>query len=73
MHPSEPTSRLTALEIQLAHIARQVEQLDEVVTEQALAADRQRQTIRRLIEQIAELRAKPEVAIDPPEEKPPHY
>ncbi len=69
----ELESRLIELESQVAHLARLHEQLNEIVTEQALAADRQRRTIQRLIEQIEELKIKPQQGVDPLDEKPPHY
>ncbi len=68
------SSRLTQLEIQLAHLQRHVEQLDGVVTDLGRLADRQTRKIVTLESQLRELRSKPqETASDLVDEKPPHY
>lgn len=73
MPPSEP-ERLTEVEVQLSHLQRHVEQLDDVITELGRLADRQTRKILTLENQLKELRDKPrEAAIDPLDEKPPHY
>ncbi len=73
MPPSEP-ERLTEVEVQLSHLQRHVEQLDGVITELGRLADRQTRKILTLENQLKELRDKPrEAAIDPLDEKPPHY
>lgn len=66
-------SRVSELEIQLAHMIRIIEQLNEIVTEQTLSEDRQRRVIRTLISQIEELKQKPSGTDDPFDERPPHY
>lgn len=66
-------SRVNDLEVQLAHISRLYDQLNEIVTEQTLAGDRQRRVIRKLVEQIEALKQKPSAPHDPFDEKPPHY
>ncbi len=66
-------SRVSELEIQLAHMIRTIEQLNEIVTEQTLSEDRQRRVIRTLVSQIEELKQKPSGTHDPFDEKPPHY
>jgi len=66
-------SRVSELEIQLAHMVRLVEQLNEIVTQQTLAEDRQRRVIGKLVDQIEELKQKPTGIHDPFDEKPPHY
>jgi uncharacterized coiled-coil protein SlyX len=65
--------RITDLEISLTHIQRMYEQLNEVVTSQSLANQRLEQQISQLKEQIKQLKEKPQPAIDPMQEKPPHY
>ena len=65
--------RMTELEIQLVHVQRLYEQLNEVVTSQALEADRMQRRIVQLQTQIKELKDKPAAAVDPLDEKPPHY
>jgi uncharacterized coiled-coil protein SlyX len=68
------SERLTEVEVQLSHLQRHVEQLDDVITELGRLIDRQARTIVALENQIKELRDKPrEAAIDLLEEKPPHY
>ena len=65
--------RMTELEIHLAHVQRLYEQLNQVVTSQALEADRTERRITQLQNQIKELKDKPVAAVDPLDEKPPHY
>ena len=68
------SERLTKVEVQLSHLQRHVEQLDGVITELGRLADRQTRKILTLENQLKELRDKPrEAAIDPLDEKPPHY
>ena len=69
--PSE--MRLEKLEFELAHLNRLYDQLNEVVTEQAMRLDSQSRTIRRLTDQLNELKEKPLPMSDPLDEKPPHY
>lgn len=71
--PGDLTARVTELEVQLAHLSRLHDQLNEVITEQALEADRQQRTIERLIAQVRELKQRPLPEDDPFDEKPPHY
>ncbi len=67
-------TRITQLEIQLAHLQRHVEQLDSVVTDLGRLADRQSRTITTLETQLRDLRDKPrDIAVDLVDEKPPHY
>jgi SlyX protein len=69
----DPDDRLTELEIQLAHVQRLYEQLNEVVTTQATQTDRMERRILQLQNQLKELKSKGESEIDPLDEKPPHY
>ena len=71
--PSDLSGRVTELEIQLAHVQRLYEQLNEVVTEQAMQADRRQRELAQLREQIKQLKQKPTEAVDLQDEKPPHY
>jgi len=66
-------SRVTELEIQLAHQQRICEQLNEVVTEHTHSMMRYERVILRLEEQIKQLREQRKEQFDPREEKPPHY
>ncbi|TWU60188.1 hypothetical protein Poly51_04630 [Rubripirellula tenax] len=67
-------ARLIELEIQIAHVQRLYEQLNEVVTEEALRADRIQHKLDTLTNQVRDLKNKsPESAGDPLDEKPPHY
>jgi SlyX protein len=65
--------RITELEVQLAHLQRLYEQLNEVVTEQAMRADRRDRRIVELQDQLKALKTKSEPESDPLDEKPPHY
>ena len=68
------SDRITELEIQLAHLQRTYDQLNEVVTEQALRLD---QMVAAKKQQDAKidrlLAAHDEQSTDPLDEKPPHY
>jgi SlyX protein len=66
-------SRVTELEIQLAHQQRICEQLNEVVTEHTHSMMRYERVILRLEEHIKLLRDQRKEQFDPREEKPPHY
>lgn len=66
-------SRVTELEIQLAHQQRICEQLNEVVTEHTQSMMRYERVILRLEEHIKLLRDQRKEQFDPREEKPPHY
>jgi uncharacterized coiled-coil protein SlyX len=70
---SDSRSDTVDLEIQVAHLQRLYEQLNDVVTEQAMEADRMRRKIAQLESQIKQLKEKPSPAADPLDEKPPHY
>jgi SlyX protein len=65
--------RITELEIQLAHVQRLYEQLNEVVTAQAMEADRMARQMAQLNDHVRQLKAKPLPSVDPLDEKPPHY
>jgi|TARA_B110000495_G_C22489541_1_gene301625 SlyX protein len=70
---SESQDRLTELEIQLAHVQRLYEQLNEVVTSQSKEIDRFERRFHQLQTQYKELKERPERGFDPVDEKPPHY
>ncbi|TWU48376.1 SlyX family protein [Rubripirellula reticaptiva] len=66
--------RLTELEIQLAHVQRMYEHLNEVVTTEAMRGDRIQRKVDALTVQLKEVKSKSaEPATDPLDEKPPHY
>jgi uncharacterized coiled-coil protein SlyX len=65
--------RITELEIQLAHVQRLYEQLNEVVTAQAMEADRASRQMAQLHDHVRQLKAKPLPPVDSLDEKPPHY
>ncbi|MFG0260897.1 MAG: SlyX family protein [Novipirellula sp. JB048] len=71
--PSEMTQRLVELEIQLAHVQRAYDHLNEVVTDQAMRQDRMQAALKAMKEKMSELKADEELAEDPRDEKPPHY
>jgi uncharacterized coiled-coil protein SlyX len=64
---------MVELEIQLLHLQRHVEQLDEVVRELGITVERQSRTILKLENSLREFREKPAEFVDLLEEKPPHY
>jgi len=70
---SEPKDRITELEIQLAHVQRLYEQLNEVVTAQSKEIDRFERRFHQLQTQFKELKERQEPGFDPVDEKPPHY
>lgn len=68
---SSNDSRLTDLEIRIAHQDRTIEELSDVVAAQARSIDMLMERVRRLTERIRELEAwRPSPADDKP---PPHY
>ncbi len=66
-------TRVIELEVQLAHTQREVEQLNEVVTEQARQLDRVVRLVRRFAEKLDSFNTKIEEKRDLLDEKPPHY
>jgi SlyX protein len=69
----EPDERIMQLEIQLAHAQHMLEQLNQVVTEQALKVDRVTSLIQRLNGKVEDLKFGNEEKRDLLDEKPPHY
>ncbi|WDQ14814.1 SlyX family protein [Rhodopirellula sp. P2] len=66
--------RITELEIQLVHTQRVCEQLNEIVTELSLDAQRREREIKRLADQLKDLKNKSnERGGDLEDERPPHY
>lgn len=68
---TEPESRLTDLEIRLAHQERTIEELSDVVAAQARALDLLTERVRRLTDRLRETEAWRPSAAD--ERPPPHY
>ncbi|KLU05450.1 hypothetical protein RISK_002082 [Rhodopirellula islandica] len=66
--------RITELEIQLVHTQRVCEQLNEIVTELSLDAQRREREMKRLADQLKDLKNKAtERGGDLEDERPPHY
>ena len=65
--------RIVELEIQLAHVQRMFDQLNDVVTEQAGRVDKLAAAQKKLQEKLEQSNAKGSEASDPLDEKPPHY
>ncbi|WP_372895994.1 SlyX family protein [Stieleria sp.] len=65
--------RITHLEIQLAHLQRQYDVLNDVVTEQAMLLDRVNKRIAKWEQTVDRLKNASEPTSDPQDEKPPHY
>ncbi len=66
-------NRVTELEIGLAHLQRQFELLNEVVTEQADRLDKANKRIAKFEEMLESVKTAAESTSDPIDEKPPHY
>ena len=73
MSTEDSSSRTVELEIQLAHLQRLFDQLNEVVTEQAQRMDQMHRTISKLKSELESVKQKSDEATDPLDEKPPHY
>jgi SlyX protein len=69
----EPDKRITELEMQLAHTQHLLDQLNQVVTQQATKIDRLSNVIERLNRQIDDLKVSDDDKRDLLDEKPPHY
>jgi len=67
------SERIMELEFQLAHLQRLYDQLNEVVTNQALAYDRLQRQLTLLQSQVKNIQLKSLPPEDPLSEKPPHY
>jgi SlyX protein len=67
------SERVTDLEIQLAHLQRQFDVLNEVVTQQTKQLDQSSKRIDKLVGTIEELKANTELISETVDEKPPHY
>ena len=67
------SDRVTELEIQLAHSQRLFDQLNEVVTANAIELDRLHKRVHALEALVKELKRKSLSAEEVPDEKPPHY
>ena len=66
--------RMTDLEVGLAHVQRLYEQLNEVVTEQAMQSDRMQRKIASLEQQFRSVKEKQtDESGSLEDEKPPHY
>ena len=73
---NDPIRRIEKLEIELVHVQRVNEQLNEIVAEQSKETLRLSRIVDRLLAQVTELRKRPDAASAPPsleDEKPPHY
>ncbi len=67
-------SRVTELEIQLAHLQRMFDQLNEVVTEQSKRMDRLQQSNKQLADKLDRMKnASSGGGFDAADDKPPHY
>ena len=71
--PESIEDRVVRLEIQLAHTERICEQLNEVVTSLSRDADDRDRLIKKMVEQMKDLKGKLEDASPAEDEKPPHY
>ena len=67
------TDRIIQLEIQLAHLQRQYDVLNVVVTEQSMQLDRATKQIAKWEQTVDRIKNATESLGDPLDEKPPHY
>ncbi|MCC9644807.1 SlyX family protein [Rhodopirellula sp. JC740] len=66
--------RITELEIQLAHTQRTCDQLNEIVTQMSIDAQRRDREMSRMVGQLKDLKSKvDEQGPSLEDEKPPHY
>jgi uncharacterized coiled-coil protein SlyX len=65
--------KIIELEIALAHLQRQFDVLNAVVTDQAMQMDRASKRIDKWEQAVQRLKNTSETAADSVEEKPPHY
>ncbi|TWT73023.1 SlyX family protein [Allorhodopirellula solitaria] len=65
--------RLNDLEIQLAHTQRTCEQLNEVVTKMSMDAQTRERLMKRMVDQIKDLKSNLGESDAGGDEKPPHY
>ncbi|WP_442510131.1 SlyX family protein [Novipirellula sp. SH528] len=70
---SELKQRVIELEIKITHIQHAYDQLNEVVTQQAMRQDRIQAVLKSMKEKMDDLKSTKEPAQDPLDEKPPHY
>jgi SlyX protein len=71
--PIDLNSRFLRLEVQLAHTQHLVDQLNQVITQQADKIDRLSRAYMKLQESYEALKAKGDDKRDLLDEKPPHY
>ena len=67
------STRITDLEVALAHLQRQFDLLNEVVTEQATRLDQAFKRIEKWEQKLDGVKNAAGSETDPIEEKPPHY
>ncbi len=65
--------RLTDLEMQLAHLQRDYDLLNQVVTEQATEMSQMAKHVRKLEQMLDSLKHKQDSMPDPLDDRPPHY
>ncbi len=73
---NDADARIEKLEIELVHLQRISEQLNEIVAAQSKELLQLTRTVERLLKQIGDLRKRPETVSPAPtleEEQPPHY
>jgi uncharacterized coiled-coil protein SlyX len=68
-------SAIVDLQMQLTHLERFVDQLNEVITAQARQIDHQQRILDRLLKSMDETKSKSpgDAPLIPEDEKPPHY
>ncbi|KAA5545228.1 SlyX family protein [Roseiconus nitratireducens] len=72
-HMKTDSEKIVDLQVQLAHLQRQYEVLNDVVTDQAGRLDRLRKQVQQWERVVESLKNDDQAPGDPLEEKPPHY
>ncbi|NND97498.1 MAG: SlyX family protein [Pirellulaceae bacterium] len=67
------TERITDLEIQLAHVQRLFDQLNDVVTDQSSRLSQMERVMKQIEEKVKQIKPADQQSVDPLDEKPPHY
>ncbi|QEF98128.1 hypothetical protein Mal15_21750 [Stieleria maiorica] len=70
---NDETERIKHLEMQLAHLQRQYDVLNDVVTEQSMLLDRVNKRISKWEQEVDRIKNVTDSESHPLDEKPPHY
>ncbi len=71
--PAELAARITELEVLFTHLQKTIQELNQVILQQARQADRLAARLSQLTADYGTLSSGPPVERNPLEERPPHY